>query len=154
GDRHVGIGERLARRPLGQRDRSGEQNRNEAGQHTAGAHRSTPFDRWRAVESSPAVRAPPGGRFAAHAAVCRRETGYLGFVTTLADLIVTGVAGRSPGPVGVLPIFLTTSRLAWSAVLPNAVYWPLRNCAFSRQRKNCDPAELGSFVRAIDSTPG
>ena len=73
---------------------------------------------------------------------------------TRAVLIDTGFRGRSPLSVGTAPIACTTAKLAASAVRPNAVYLPSKWGVRSRQMKNCEPAELGSFVRAIDSTPG
>ena len=53
--------------------------------------------------------------------------------------------------VGTLPIFFRTSSPAIS--FPNAVYFPSRNVASPRQMKNCEPAELGSLLRAIEMTP-
>src|SRR5258708_39389758 len=79
---------------------------------------------------------------------------YFGVAMTVTLLIVTGVLGRSCGPVGTSPIFLTTARLAASAVFPKAVYCRSRWVDLSRTMKNCDPAELGSPERAIDNTPG
>ena len=40
-----------------------------------------------------------------------------------------------------------------SVTLPNAAYWPSRYGASSTMMKNCEPAELGIMLRAMESTP-
>src|SRR5581483_6354109 len=56
-----------------------------------------------------------------------------------------------PWVVGTSPILPSASSplINW----PNPVYFPSRKCASARQMKNCDPAESGSFDRAIEMTP-
>src|SRR5665213_1475289 len=58
------------------------------------------------------------------------------------------LTGRSPGCVGVVAIFSRTSSPLMS--LPNAVYWRSRKRGSPWQMKNCEPAELGSFERAME----
>ncbi len=93
-------------------------------------------------------------RFGLRSGTDRLVGHVFGLEITLARLIFTGVFGRSPLSVATWPIFLTTSRLLASAVLPKAEYCRSRCGTRSRQMKNCEPAELGSLVRAIESTPG
>src|ERR1700722_4668591 len=81
------------------------------------------------------------------------EASYFSVSITRADLIVTSLTGRSLRSVFTSPILRTTARLASSPAFPKAVYCRSRWVCFPRQMKNCEPAELGSLVRAIDTTP-
>lgn len=105
-----------------------------------------PFSSMTAVRGS-------AGQVSSHVFGDQQQASYFGVTITRLELIFTSCFGRSPELVGTLPIFSTTSRLAWSAVLPKTVYWRSRCGTRPRQMKNCEPAEFGSFVRAIERMP-
>src|SRR5262249_55928203 len=100
---------------------------------------------------SPVTRAPLSPRVRGPES---RGPTYFGVSVTVAFSMTTFSRGRSCAPVGTLPMARTVAMDSASAVWPKTVYWLSSERCRSRQMKNCDPAELGSLVRAIDSVPG
>src|SRR4051812_40552537 len=76
---------------------------------------------------------------------------FASFSSILMLLIETGLSGRSFSPLGAVAILSTVSIP--SMTLPKAVYWLSRWGESPCMMKNWLPAELGSWVRAAESTP-
>ena len=73
-----------------------------------------------------------------------------------------GGVGHAPAPVGVpiragartgSPRLIVSTTSMPSITLPHTVYWRSRKRASEKQMKNCEFAECGKLVRAIEQVP-